>query len=151
MLSILVVTLNYSLARCYHWGKPGNGYIASFYIIFYFLWTHKHLSITKFNLIKPLTKKERKSLGGVRLCNPMDYSPWDSPGQNTGVGLTVPFSRGSSQPRYWTQASHIAGGFFTSWATRKAQELGEPSLALLQRIFPTQESNQGLLHCRWIL
>ena len=25
------------------------------------------------------------------------------------------------------------------------------SLSLFQRIFPTQESNQGLLHCRWIL
>ena len=39
------------------------------------------------------------------------YSPWNSPGQNTGVG----------------------------------------SLSLLQGIFPTQESNQGLLHCRRIL
>ena len=25
------------------------------------------------------------------------------------------------------------------------------SLSLLQQIFPTQESNRGLLHCRWIL
>ena len=32
------------------------------------------------------------------------------------------FSRGSSQPRDLTQVSLIAGGFFTSWATRKAQE-----------------------------
>ena len=39
------------------------------------------------------------------------YSPWNSPGQNTGVG----------------------------------------SLSLLQQIFPTQGSNPGLLHCRWIL
>ena len=38
------------------------------------------------------------------------YSPWNSPGQNTGVA----------------------------------------SLPLLQGIFPTQESNSGLLHCRWI-
>ena len=38
------------------------------------------------------------------------YSPWDSPGQNTGVG----------------------------------------SLCLLQGIFPTQEWNPCLLHCRWI-
>ena len=22
----------------------------------------------------------------LTLCNPMDYSPWNSPGQNTGVG-----------------------------------------------------------------
>ena len=39
------------------------------------------------------------------------HSPWDSPGQDTGVG----------------------------------------SLSLLQGIFPTQGSNPGLLHCRWIL
>ena len=30
--------------------------------------------------------------------------------------------RGSSQPRDQTQVSCIAGGFFTSWATREAQE-----------------------------
>ena len=32
----------------------------------------------------------------------------------------MPFSRGSSQPRDWTQVSLIAGRFFTIWATRKA-------------------------------
>ena len=46
------------------------------------------------------------------LCDPHGlYSPWSSPGQNTGVG----------------------------------------SLSLLQGIFPTQGSNPGLPHCRWIL
>ena len=29
-------------------------------------------------------------------------------------------SRGSSQPRDRTRVSHIAGGFFTTWATREA-------------------------------
>ena len=46
------------------------------------------------------------------------YSPWNSPGQNTGVG-SVPFSRGSFQPRVRTQVSHIAGGYFTSWTTKE--------------------------------
>ena len=46
------------------------------------------------------------------------YSPWNCPGQNTGVD-TIPFSRGSTQPRDQTQVSHIAGRFFTSWATRE--------------------------------
>ena len=32
-------------------------------------------------------------------------SPWNSPGQNTGVAF--PFSRGSSQPRDWTQVSPL--------------------------------------------
>ena len=35
--------------------------------------------------------------------------------------VAFPFSRGSSQPRDWTQVSHIAGGFFTSWATREVE------------------------------
>ena len=42
------------------------------------------------------------------------YSPWNSPGQNIGVGSHSPFSRGSSQPRDRTQVSHISSGFFTS-------------------------------------
>ena len=32
-----------------------------------------------------------------------------------------PFSKVSSQPGDRTQIYHIAGGFFTSWATREAQ------------------------------
>ena len=86
------------------------------------------------------------------------YTPWTSPGQNTGVDslslllgifpthglnpgllhcrqilyqlshqgsprilewVTYLFSRGSSQPRSWIRVSCIAGGFFTSWATRE--------------------------------
>ena len=31
--------------------------------------------------------------------------------------VAMPSSRGSSQPRNWTQDSCIVGGFFTSWAT----------------------------------
>ena len=36
--------------------------------------------------------------------------------------VAFPFSRESSQPRDRTQVSHISGRFFTSWATREAQE-----------------------------
>ena len=60
-------------------------------------------------------------------------------------------SRGSSQPRDWTQVSHIVDGFFTVWATGKSMNIGVGSLFLLQGIFPTQESNGALLHCRQIL
>ena len=42
--------------------------------------------------------------------------------------VAVPFSRGSSQPKDRTQVSHIAGRFFTVWASREAQECksGQP-------------------------
>ena len=33
----------------------------------------------------------------------------------------------------------------------KPKNIGVGSLSLLQEIFPTQELNWGLLHCRWIL
>ena len=62
-----------------------------------------------------------------------------------------PFSKGFSQPRDWTQVSHMADGFFTSWATREAKNTGAGNLSILQWIFPTQESNWGLLHRRQIL
>ena len=65
--------------------------------------------------------------------------------------VAVPFSTGSSQPRDQTQVSRIAGRFFTSWATREAKEYWGVSLSFLQQIFLTQESKQGLLHCRRIL
>ena len=36
--------------------------------------------------------------------------------------IAIPFSRRSSQLRDWTQVSHIAGRFFSSWVIRKTQE-----------------------------
>ena len=61
------------------------------------------------------------------------------------------FSRGSSQPRDQTQVSRIAGGFLLAESQGKPKNTGVGSLSLLQQIFLTQESNRGLLHCRWIL
>ena len=59
-----------------------------------------------------ILKWKWKSLSHIWLLATHElYSPWNSPGQNTGVG----------------------------------------SLSLLQGIFPTQGSNPGLPHCKWIL
>ena len=44
------------------------------------------------------------------------YSPWNFPGQNTGVG-----SLSLLQGIFPTQVSSNAGGFFTNWAIREAQ------------------------------
>ena len=60
-----------------------------------------------------------------------------------------PFSRGSSQSRDQTQVSHIAGRFFTSWATREVEWVAYPSSSGSSQ--PNQtESKRGLLYCRWI-
>ena len=37
--------------------------------------------------------------------------------------VAFPFSRGSSQPRDWTQVSLTVGRFFTGWATREVHEV----------------------------
>ena len=64
-------------------------------------------------------------LSRVQLCE----TPWTETFQaSLSMGIlqarilewvSMPSSRGSSQPRDWTQVSHTAGGFFTSWATRE--------------------------------
>ena len=55
-------------------------------------------------------------------CDPMDYTVHGILQARILEWVDFPFSRGSSQPRDWTHVSHITGGFFTSWATMKAQE-----------------------------
>ena len=85
------------------------------------------------------------------LCSPMDYTVDGILQARILEWVAFSFSRGSSQPRDRTQVSNFAGGFFTSWATRKPKNTGVGSLSLLQWIFPIQESNQGLLYCRRIL
>ena len=56
------------------------------------------------------------------LCDPKDYTVHAILQARILEWVAVPFSRASSHPRDRTQVSHIAGGFFTSWATSEAQE-----------------------------
>ena len=55
----------------------------------------------------------------LTLCDPMDYTLHDILQARTLEWVALPFSKESSQPRDQTQISHIAGGFFTNWATRE--------------------------------
>ena len=78
------------------------------------------------------------------------YSPWNSQARILEC-VASPFSRGSSQPRDWTQVSCIAGGFFTSWATKETKEY-QSGLPILSAVdLPNPGMNRGLLHCMWIL
>ena len=77
------------------------------------------------------------------------YSPWNSPGQNTGVG-----SLSLLQGIFPTQGSNPGlphCRWFLYQPQGKPKNTGVGSLSLIQQIFPTEESNQGLLHCRRIL
>ena len=67
--------------------------------------------------------------------------------------VAFPSTRGSSQPRDWTQVSHIAGGFFSSWAAGEAHEYRRKA-ACWNNSFPVWSpvsSNSviwGLLKCK---
>ena len=86
------------------------------------------------------------------LCDPINCSP---PGSTVHggsparmlEGVAMPSSRESAQPG--TQVPHVAGGFFTE-PPGNSRNTGVGSPSLLHGIFPTCETNQGLLHCRQI-
>ena len=79
------------------------------------------------------------------------HSPWNSPGQNTGVGnlslLQGNLPNPGIEPRSLTLQVHS----LPAEPQGKPKNTGVGSLSLLQGIFPTQGSNPGLSHCRWIL
>jgi len=53
----------------------------------------------------------------LTLCDTIDYTVHGILQARILEWVAFPFSRGSSWPRDRTQVSHIAGRFFTSWAT----------------------------------
>ena len=55
------------------------------------------------------------------LCNPLDYTVRGLLQGRILEWVAFPFSRGSFQPRDRIQVTCIVGRFFTSWATREAQ------------------------------
>ena len=66
--------------------------------------------------------KEKVIQSCLTLCDLMDHTVHGIIQARILEWVAFPFSRRSSQPRDWTQVSHTAGGFFTSRATREAQE-----------------------------
>ena len=62
------------------------------------------------------------------LCDPMGYTVHGILQVRLLEWVAFPFSRGSSQLRDWTPVSHIAGRFFTSWATREVLKLHNYSI-----------------------
>ena len=57
--------------------------------------------------------------------------------------VAIPFSRGSSWPRDWTQVSCIAGGFFTVWTTREAPENKQKNKQFLKSLKDKQPNKYG--------
>ena len=64
--------------------------------------------------------------------------------------VSFPFTTESSQPRD-QNPSVLQADSLPAEPQEKPKNTRVGSLSLLQEIFPTQESNRGLLNCRWIL
>ena len=85
------------------------------------------ISTCKANLLTPSFgegKWKGKSLSPCWLfadCTHGLYGPWNSLGQNTGVDSCL-LLQGIFLTQGSNPVSHIAGWFFTRWATREAQE-----------------------------
>ena len=100
------------------------------------------------------------------LCNLIDYTVHGILQVRILEWVAVPFSRGSSQPRFQTQVSRIAGGFFTSQATRfpvpthKIKVMGEnqeveagirnSTSTEMQNFFRQQEGERGTNWLLWV-
>ena len=79
------------------------------------------------------------------------YSPWNPPGNNTGVGSLSLLQRTFPTQESNPDLSKWQADSLPAEPRRKPKNIGVGSLSLLQQIFPTQESNWDLLHCRQIL
>ena len=90
------------------------------------------------------------------LCNPMDSSPPVSSVHGILQArilewVAMPFSGGSSNLGIEPRSPTLQADSLLSKPPGKPKNTGMGSLSLLQRIFPTQESNLGVLHCMQIL
>ena len=63
----------------------------------------------------------------------------------------MPSSMGSSNPGIEPRSPALQADSLLSEPPGKPMNTGVGKPIPLQGNFPTQESNQGLLHCRWIL
>ena len=101
-----------------------------------------------YSLVKTPDRKVKVAQLCPTLCNPRDYTvsrpeywngqPFPSPGDLPNPGI---------KPR----SPALQADSLLAEPQGKPQNIGVGSPSLLQQIFPTQELNQGLLHCRWIL
>ena len=100
-----------------------------------------------------------------------DHSSLLSVSESRSVIFATPWTIQSmefSRPEYWSGSSCLSSGDLPNPGIKhrsptlqvdslpaepqgKPKNTGVGSLSLLQWIFPTQESNWGLLPCRWIL
>ena len=112
--------------------------------------THK-ASVTHCCAVLDLVAQSCRSLWNPMGCSPPGFSVHGLLQARILEWEAFPFSRGSSQPRIKPRSPALQVDFLPSESPVKSKNTGVGSHSLLQGIFLTQGSNQGLLHCREIL
>ena len=91
----------------------------------------------------------------LTLCDPMDcrglLCPWGFSRQEHWSGLPYLPSGDLPNPVTEPRCPSLQADSLPADPPEKPKNTGMGNLSLLQGNFSTQESNQGLLHCRWIL
>ena len=85
------------------------------------------------------------------LCNPMDSMSMEFSRPEYWSGLPFPSPGNLPNPGIEPRSSALQADSLPAEPAGKPKNTGVGSLSLLQGIFPTQEWDQGLLHCRQIL
>ena len=83
------------------------------------------------------------------LCDPMDCT-MEFSRLEYWSGLPCPPPGDLPNPRIEPRSPTLQTASLAAQPPGKLKNTEVGSLSLLQQIFPTQESNRGLLHCRWI-
>ena len=118
--------------------------VQTVFFFFFFLWN-------AYSILWLLSSCESHSVMSDSLrCRGL-YSPWNSPGQNTGVGSFSLSPGDLPNPRIEPRSPALQVDSLPAEQQRKPKNTGVGSLSLLQCIILTQELNLGLLHCRQIL
>ena len=77
--------------------------------------------------------------------------PMELSRQEYWSGLPFPSPEDIPNPEIKPRSPALQANSLPSEPLGKPKNTGVHSLSLLQGIFPTQEPNLGLLHCRWIV
>ena len=90
----------------------------------------------------------------LTLCDPVDYRVHGILQARILEWVAFPFSRDplvDPDPGIKPRSPALQSDSLSTEPQGKPKNTGVGSLFLLQRIFPTQESKPGVLHCWWIL
>ena len=85
---------------------------------------------------------------GLALCDSMDCSPPGFSRQEYWSGMPCPPPEDHPNSGTEPRSTALQADSLSTKPPGQPKNTGLGSLSLLQGIFPTQESNQGLLHCR---